>query len=172
MSDRQITGTATRSAQALPVCVAAWLVPGLGHWMQGRKVRGVLAFAMLVGLFGIATFLAEGANLDRERHFYYWSGQFLIGLPAILAELVHGHPMLTHEITYNDAGVVLGCVAGLLNVLLMLDVYLFSEMQWTTGEVLQERVGSAPAPKVHSSPNPPPGYAASGDAARDDGGPA
>jgi hypothetical protein len=69
--------------------LAGFLVPGLGHWLQGRRARGITTFALLVGLFALATVLAEGSNLDRERHFYYWAGQFMLGLPAMLAELVH-----------------------------------------------------------------------------------
>jgi TM2 domain-containing membrane protein YozV len=115
---------------------ACWLLPGLGHILQGRRARGFAVMAMLVGLFALGCVLAQGANLDRERHFYYWAGQFLLGLPAIGAELVHGHPRVTHDIPYVDAGVVLGCVAGMLNILMMLDVYGWSE---------QRQLGELPA---------------------------
>lgn len=100
-----------------------FLVPGLGHWFLGRRLRGVLIFVLLVGLFAVGTLLAEGANLDRERHFYYWGGQFLLGLPAIVAELVHGHPRVVGDLNYIDGGLVFGSVAGLLNILAMIDAY-------------------------------------------------
>lgn len=106
---------------------AAFLIPGLGHFLQGRKARGLVVFLALVGLFLLGSFLAEGANLDRERHFYYWAGQFLLGAPALITEFAFGHPRVQHDIAYADAGVVLGCVAGMLNVLAMLDVYGWSE---------------------------------------------
>lgn len=105
----------------------AWLVPGLGHLRQGRRLRAVLVFSTLVGLFVVGTVLAEATNLSRERHFYYWAGQFMVGLPAMLAELVLGDARVTAEIPYVDAGLVFGCVAGLLNILAMIDVYSFSE---------------------------------------------
>jgi TM2 domain-containing membrane protein YozV len=105
----------------------AWIVPGLGHLVQRRGRRALLAGLSLVGLFVLGTFLAQGSNLDRERHFYYWSGQFLLGLPAVFAELVHGHAPVTADIPYADAGVVIACLAGMLNVLCMLDVYSWSE---------------------------------------------
>ena len=105
--------------------LCGWLVPGLGHWLQGRRLRAVLVFGVLVGLLVLGSWLAEGSNLDRERHFYYWSGQFLAGLPVMVLEALHGHARVTHDIQYADAGLVFGCLAGLLNVLCLLDVQSF-----------------------------------------------
>lgn len=109
--------------------LAAWALPGLGHWLQGRRARALAIFTMLVSLFLVGTLLGEGSNLDRVRHFYYWGGQLLLGLPALLAELAHGHAPVTGELPYGDAALVFGCVAGLLNVLAMLDVYGYRERE-------------------------------------------
>lgn len=105
----------------------AFCLPGLGHWVQRRKLRGAIVFCSLMGLFVLGTVLAEGSNLSRERHFFYWAGQFLVGLPAILTEFAIGDMRIKHTIAYADAGLVFGCAAGLLNVLAMVDVYGFSE---------------------------------------------
>ncbi len=114
-----------------PALAAAscWVLPGLGQFLQGRKRRGLLCAALLLSLFAVACYMAQGANLDRERHFYYWAGQFMLGLPALVAEFVHGHPILTDMPSRVDAGIVMGCVAGLLNILVMLDAYGYSEAQ-------------------------------------------
>jgi hypothetical protein len=103
--------------------LAGWLVPGLGHLLQRRFARAAVVFVLLVGLFAVGTALADGSNLDRERHFYYWGGQFLLGAPAMIAEALHGHARVTRDIPYVDAGLVMGCLAGLLNVLALLDVF-------------------------------------------------
>lgn len=107
-----------------------WLVPGLGHVFQGRRARGVMVFATLVGLMVLGTVLAEGSNLSRERHYYYWGGQFLGGLPALVMEALHGHTRVTGAIAYAEAGLVMAAVAGLLNVLAMLDVYGYGEPRY------------------------------------------
>ena len=104
-----------------------WVVPGLGHLYQGRRLRGALVFVMLVGLFLLGTWLAEGSNLSRERHFYYWAGQFMLGLPAILGEALFGGTRITHAIRFAEPGLVFGCIAGLLNVLAMIDVFAYGE---------------------------------------------
>jgi TM2 domain-containing membrane protein YozV len=124
-----VTGAPRHVAQRDPaLCTAlTWLLPGLGHIMQGRKARGIVALVLLVGLFGLATMLAQGSNLDRERHFYYWAGQVFLGPVALVAEFAHGHPRLESLPPYKDAGVVIGSIAGMLNVLLMLDVYGYGE---------------------------------------------
>lgn len=110
--------------------LAAWLslaIPGLGQFMQGRRARGVLIAGMLITLFLVGCSMAGGTNLDRERHFYYWAGQFMLGAPAWIAEFIHGHAIALEMPLRVDAGIVMGCVAGLLNILVMLDAYGYSE---------------------------------------------
>ena len=120
----RLGGRAQRTGRSpVLLAVAGWLIPGLGHLLQGRRVRALMIFVLLVGLFAWGTWLADGSNLSRERHFYYWSGQFMLGLPAAIAELAGGALRVQHEIRYADAGLVFGCVAGLLNILAVLDVY-------------------------------------------------
>jgi hypothetical protein len=124
-----------------PLCpatlvLAAWILPGLGHWLQGRRKRGTVVFVLLVGLFLAGTLLAQGTNLSREGHFYFWSGQFLLGVPALLVEQVARRP-LAGTIPFETAGLTFGCVAGLLNVLAMLDVYGWAEARWLGRDPLE-----------------------------------
>ncbi|MEY2746561.1 MAG: hypothetical protein RL112_1603 [Planctomycetota bacterium] len=124
--------------------LAGWIVPGLGHWLQGRRRRAALVFLLITGMVVLASGLAQGANLDRERHFYYWAGQFLAGGPALVLEWIHGHALVRGHIPYNDAGLCFGAVAGLLNVLALLDVQ----------GVESERLLGA-APEVDDKPKAP-----------------
>jgi len=137
--EAQLPGRAMRRAGSPDMLVlAAWLVPGLGHALQGRRKRGIVVAVVVVGLLALGTVLAEASNLDRERHFYYWAGQFLAGGPAMLLEVLFGGTRVTGEIPYVDAGLGMGCMAGLLNVLAWLDVYGWEE----------ERVLAAPVPEA------------------------
>lgn len=114
-----------RSARTPPglLVLAGWALPGLGHWLQGRRLRALIVFLVVAGLVGAGTWLGQGANLDRERHFYYWSAQFLAGLPVAGLEVLHGNAAVTGDIPYADAGLALASVGGLLNVLALLDIY-------------------------------------------------
>jgi Family of unknown function (DUF6677) len=76
----------------------AWLVPGLGHFYQGRIGKGILYSTCILGLFFFGLFLGEGQNVywrwvnplsDPENFRLHYPGQFFAGLPALLA-LVQG----------------------------------------------------------------------------------
>jgi len=125
--------------------LAAWIVPGLGHWLQGRRLRGALVFAVVAGFVLLGTWLAQGANLDRERHFYYWSGQFLAGAPAWILELLHGHDLVRSDIRYVDAGLAFAAVGGLLNILAWLDVYGVAEREALESLVPEVEPSAMPA---------------------------
>jgi len=114
---------------ALPVLLT-WICPGLGHWFQGRKLRGTLVFLSLVGCVVLGTILADASNLSRERHYYYWGGQVMAGAPALLLQLVWGAKSLNSYVPYGEAGLVFAAVAGMLNILAMLDVYGFAARRW------------------------------------------
>lgn len=128
--------------------LAAWLnlvIPGLGQFMQGRRARGILIAGLLLTLFFIGTSLAGGTNLDRERHFYYWAGQYMLGAPAWITEFIHGHPVALDMPLRVDAGIVMGCVAGMLNVLVMLDAYGYSEAKHLDVEPPRSAKSTGPA---------------------------
>lgn len=126
-----VRGPAGSGPHPVVALVATWLVPGLGHVLQGRWLRGAIVFVLLVGFFALGTWFADGSNLSRERHFYYWSGQFLLGLPAFLTEVLSGRPPVSGELALGDVGLLYACMPGLLNVLAMLDVFGVAERRWS-----------------------------------------
>jgi len=46
----------------------AWLVPGLGHWYQGRRPKAILFFVCIMGLWGYGVYLSSSreACVDRK----------------------------------------------------------------------------------------------------------
>ena len=115
-------------APAWPAARAVLLtsvVPGLGHFVQGRRARGLCIAFLLLGLFALGTQLADFSNLSRERHFYYWSGQALLGVAPFVCEGIWGAKVVQSHLPYVEAGLGFGCVAGLLNILAMIDAYAF-----------------------------------------------
>ena len=137
-----------KRSPALPVLLT-WLVPGLGHIFQGRKLRGALVFFCLAGCVVFGTLLADSSNLSRERHYYYWGGQFMAGLPALVLQAMWGAKRVLSHIQYGEAGMVFASVAGMLNILAMLDVYRFAEDKW---EAEQNPVADAPQTSDSEAP--------------------
>lgn len=67
----------------------AWLIPGAGHWYQGRRHKAVLFFVWILGIFVFGLYLGEGrvvyASLrENDRRLPYLC-QIGVGLPALPA---------------------------------------------------------------------------------------
>jgi hypothetical protein len=132
----------------------AWLVPGLGHWYQGRKSKAILYASCILGLFFVGLLMGEGRNVffrwtsptqDSENFRFSYFCQFFAGLPTLpgliqatlkhygwppifwgylaepsLNQLNAVHPRLGPLV---EVGWVYTVIAGLLNVLAILDAF-------------------------------------------------
>src|SRR5271157_2478947 len=76
----------------------AWLVPGLGHFYQGRTGKGWLYAICILGLYLVGFALGEGKIIywrwvnplnNPEKFCLYYLGQFFVGLPSLPA-LIQG----------------------------------------------------------------------------------
>jgi len=75
----------------------AWLVPGLGHWYQGRKEKAVLFFVCIMSVFLFGCYLGSDREYGVARVVYtkwdkgekrlFFIPQAFIGLAAIPAKL-------------------------------------------------------------------------------------
>jgi len=123
-----VQATASSRAQgANPhlISAAAWLIPGAGHLLQGRTQKGV------VFLIALPLMFAMGLWLD-GRLFPFVFSEPLVGLAAF-ANLGSGVPYLLASAMGLGRGVVTApsyeygnaflIVAGLLNMLVVLDAY-------------------------------------------------
>ena len=112
------------------VALLAILVPGLGHWVMGRRFKAKLLGITLFAMFILGLALGGFADFDRQRHGYYWIGQMFFGLPAWLAYL----PLLPLKMgavfPYQDTGFTFTSVAGLFNIVVALDAYHRAETDW------------------------------------------
>jgi hypothetical protein len=107
------------------LCVSAWLVPGAGHLWLGRRQKGLVFLAMIPLMFVIGLWL-QGAI------FPFQMAEPLAGLAAI-AQFGTGMPWAIARFAGAGDGVVTSAtweygnafmiVAGLLNALIILDVY-------------------------------------------------
>src|SRR3970040_1114619 len=60
MKERESISTTRVSAPTMAICVAAWLIPGLGHFMLRRQWRGLLFMVIVTTMFVL------GIHMDGE----------------------------------------------------------------------------------------------------------
>lgn len=72
----------------------AWLVPGAGHFYQGRTRKGILFAVCILGLYFVGLMMGEGKIVywrwvnpmhNPEKFCLYYLGQFFVGLPSLPA---------------------------------------------------------------------------------------
>jgi hypothetical protein len=107
------------------ISVIAWIVPGAGHLWQGRAQKGIVFLIAIPLMFGVGLWL-------NGRIFPFELAQPLVALAA-LAALGNGVPYFVATMLGQGAGVVTAAtyeygntfviVAGLLNMLVVLDAY-------------------------------------------------
>jgi hypothetical protein len=107
------------------LCVAAWVVPGLGHFLLGRKGRALILFSAIMTMFvmGIAMqgeFFTTGSDSYLQTLGYF--GELCVGLAMPVARFfgyAGGNPLFVSA----DFGTAYLVSAGMLNTLSILDTY-------------------------------------------------
>jgi hypothetical protein len=130
MANKAVPETTISAAQPklgtlVRLCVGAWLVPGLGHLMLGRKWRALILFLSIVTMFvmGIAMqgeffTTSSGAYLQSLGYF----GELAVGIAMPAARFfgyAGGNPLFVSA----DFGTAYLVAAGMLNTLSILDTY-------------------------------------------------
>ena len=117
--------------------IAAWLCPGLGHFLLGQKQRALILFISIGLLWGSGWFIGGISIFDRKGHPIWYLGQMLIA-PSVVVERYHrslqgsdGLPPspndanIAYQPSYghiHEQGVLYTSLAGMLNLLAIIDV--------------------------------------------------
>ncbi len=106
------------------LCVAAWLIPGFGHLLLGRKWRALILFTSILALylFGIAmngVFFSPHSGSYLQSLGYF--GELCVGVAMPVTKFFNysGDPFFVS----SDYGTAFLVAAGMLNVLAVLDAY-------------------------------------------------
>lgn len=105
----------------------SWLVPGLGHAKAGQKDKGVVMGAAVAIVFALGLIFSGGHACDRGQAAVWWIGQNCFGGGSLFAALVTA-PLERAGMPIDlDLGVVLCTVAGLMNLVVMVDAFTVAE---------------------------------------------
>jgi hypothetical protein len=103
--------------------VAAWLVPGAGHFLKGQTQKAIVFFVVLSAMFLLGfAFSGELFSFDLSDPLVFLAAlaQWALGLPRVLAAVAGGGHGTVTDVTY-EYGNTFFIVAGLLNTLIVLD---------------------------------------------------
>lgn len=133
-SDNQAAGSTAQ--WHVSAAVATWLVPGLGHYLLGQRRRGII-LAVSISLLWLGGLAIGGiSSVDRTAHPAWFLGQMLVA-PSVVVEYYHtrlrsagrDEPVPGESPAYapsfartNEQGVLYTAVAGMLNLLAIIDV--------------------------------------------------
>ena len=125
----QVQAAATPAARtgSLPVfcLIAGWLVPGAGHFLLRKPIRGVLLLVSIVAMFAVGVALqgkVYSPNTGDLLDILGFVGQLGAGLMYGLARIMDWGqmPVLTATADYGTKFIV---VAGLLNIVAAVDAH-------------------------------------------------
>ena len=111
--------------QLARLCVGAWLVPGLGHFLLGRRWRALILFVSIATMFALG--LAMKGEFfsplsDSYLRMLGYFGEMCVGV-AMPAAKFFGYSGGDPFFAGSDYGTAFLVAAGMLNVLCILDAY-------------------------------------------------
>jgi hypothetical protein len=107
------------------ILIAGWLIPGAGHLLLGKWVRGALLFVSIVSMFGIGLALkgkVYAPNTAELLDMLNFVGDVGTGLLYVIAR-VFDLGQAAVQIAIADYGTKFIVVAGLLNVIAAVDAH-------------------------------------------------
>ncbi len=127
----------------------SWLIPGMGHWIMGYRLRACILGALLLGSFWWGEVTAGGYAVTRAEHNIFFIGQIGNGLSALVANRLQWADVMpsmsTRDMNTIDTtipprltiGILLTSVSGLLNMLLIL--YVMDPRSWQALKVRDDQ---------------------------------
>lgn len=119
----------TPSPRCNPALAAgvSWLLPGLGHAMAGQRNKGLLMGGAVVAVFALGMIASQGHGCDRAIASVWWIGESLFGGGALFAALLTAPLTMTAIPDNLELGTNLCTVAGLMNLVVMVDAFTAAE---------------------------------------------
>jgi hypothetical protein len=105
----------------------SWLLPGAGHVLAGQRNKGLLMGAATLGMFALGLLFSLGHGVSLKIASVWWIGESMCGCGTLFASLVTAPARMAPEPANLDLGTVLCTVAGLMNLVVMVDAFTVAE---------------------------------------------
>src|SRR5436305_1822268 len=118
-------GTSVKPTPPMMALIAGWLIPGAGHLLLGKYIRGLLLLISIVGMFAIGIALqgkVYSPNTGEPLDMLGFAGDLGAGALYGLARLL-GWGQAPVLIAVADYGTKFIVVSGLLNVVAAVDAH-------------------------------------------------
>ena len=115
--------------------VLGWTFPGLGHYLRGERLKGVLFCVTLLGCLLAGEIMSDFRSISRSEHDIAFWAQIGIGIPTLCFVHYDNRKQLQEQNSNRiapdvpvdvspllDCGIMYTCVAGLLNFVLICDL--------------------------------------------------
>lgn len=119
----------TKKMNTIGLVALAWAVPGLGHFLAGRRFRGLVFFLTVGFLFWTGIILKANITLMGTAEsfaMFKFIGAVASGVHFLLAALMgkgFEDPVLLKAELTNEMATTFLYVAGILNLLTMIDIW-------------------------------------------------
>jgi hypothetical protein len=123
--DKGIATTSTPRVSPTLTLLAGWLLPGAGHLLLGKWIRGLLLMLSIIGMFSVGVALQGKVytpNTGEPLDMLGFAGDLGSGLLYLLARVV-GWGQAPVLIAVADYGTKFIVVAGLLNIVAAVDAH-------------------------------------------------
>ncbi|MGB2614509.1 MAG: DUF6677 family protein [Phycisphaerae bacterium] len=120
-----MTDPRTLSRSPMAALVLGWLLPGAGHAYAGQRGKAVLFASLIVGLLIAGFALGGGTNILPNE--WWYAPQLGVGGPTAALTPLSQYLAIRSPIDWasplREIGTLYTAVAGLLNLLVMMDAY-------------------------------------------------
>jgi hypothetical protein len=113
----------TKTRNGWVALLLTWIAPGLGHLYLGQRSKAILLFSVITFIYVFGMVLSRFLNVSLERHGIYFAAQIFYGGATLIAEALTRNLRWTQFNSLHDVGLLYTSVAGLLNIIVMVDIY-------------------------------------------------
>ena len=102
-----------------------WGIPGLGHMILGRPIKGALFFILLGAMYTMGMAMISWNAITYEDQPFYYIGQYGSGITWLMTAVLGSvpHPHEGWPVAWYDPGLLYVAAPGLLNLVIVLNLF-------------------------------------------------